>query len=107
MIPLICLCFALSTGHEPAISMTATPVQTPVAFHGHDLIAVGPAEQQAYAAGAPREDGWQHLLASFVATSIAGSVARAAGLSPHVSVYVGAALGARPRRLGLHELHAA
>jgi uncharacterized protein YfiM (DUF2279 family) len=39
------------------------------------------------------EDKWKHFFASFVVTSISGSAARAAGLDPAPSAWVGAGAG--------------
>ena len=39
------------------------------------------------------EDKWKHFFASFVVTSISASAARAAGLDPAPSAWVGAGVG--------------
>jgi putative lipoprotein len=39
------------------------------------------------------EDKWKHFFASFVVTSLSGSAARAAGLDPHTSAWVGVGIG--------------
>ena len=39
------------------------------------------------------EDKWKHFFASFVVTSISGSAARAVGLDPAPSAWVGAGVG--------------
>jgi uncharacterized protein YfiM (DUF2279 family) len=40
------------------------------------------------------EDKWKHLVTSFFATTVAASAARAAGLSPELSLRAGVAAGA-------------
>ncbi|HEX2094625.1 MAG TPA: hypothetical protein VHG28_19630 [Longimicrobiaceae bacterium] len=39
------------------------------------------------------EDKWKHFFASFVATSLSATAARAGGLGPRESAYVGAGVG--------------
>jgi uncharacterized protein YfiM (DUF2279 family) len=39
------------------------------------------------------EDKWKHFFTSFVATSLSATAARAAGLKPEQSAYVGAGVG--------------
>lgn len=77
----LCVCLQLGSLAAPG-SPGALDSLTPTAPAFHETSAP------------PREDGWRHLLSSFVVTSMAGSGARLAGLSPAESMRLGAAAGA-------------
>jgi uncharacterized protein YfiM (DUF2279 family) len=77
------------------LALALAAADTPVAAPPPPLPPPLPAEQPARARERFfGEDKWKHFFTSFLATSLAASGARAAGVDPDAAIWVGAGAGA-------------